>query len=249
MFLQLLLLPSGGNRSKAVHLGWHRTLSVQSTGHPKQYTTHFDFRRLELSAITIQGDAMSPSTTPQKPNEAVDFERFTATGRPIGTAPSAVVPGYAGALSGPDGMLSGQPILPTRFTDDSIIQVPIRISNLHDPDDQFDEWWSTLKGETTPRKRGFKAALQSLLLRTPAGAKKGQFVLLDMTRADYLRYCAKDERGKYIGTEPQDVSRRVLREMVTRQEEAKPHSTASAPHHLRSTADARAWSATAAALI
>ncbi|KAL9086642.1 MAG: hypothetical protein Q9159_004051 [Coniocarpon cinnabarinum] len=160
----------------------------------------------------------------------IDFERFTATGRPFGSAPIVAAGGAGGTggtAIGPAGQLYGPDALPQRFTDESMILVPVRRSDIEDPDEDFEAWWSSLKAQSGGRRGSVKTLMRTLLLRSPAGAKKGDFIMLNMQRADYLRYCAKDEQGAYIGSEPQGESRLFLRDLLARQHGERSMSTAS----------------------
>ena len=158
-----------------------------------------------------------------------DYQRFTATGRPMGSAPP-VSAGFAGAgIAGVGGIWLPPSHLPMRFTDNSIITVPVRLADLQDPNEDFDAWWDTANKESKSRRRSIKSIARSILLREPAGSKRGDFVLLKITRGDYLKYCAKDENGKYIGTEPQSAGRAFLKDMVARQQTERSNSTATFP--------------------
>ena len=123
-------------------------------------------------------------------------------------------------------MLGTQSMLPHRFKDTSIILVPIRLSDLFDPDEDFEAWWGSIKKDSGAKKRRFSFSRISLF-KPITGAGKGEFVTVEMTRADYIRYYAKDEKGQYIGTEPQSVSRAALKEMIARQNGGRSASTAS----------------------
>lgn len=181
-----------------------------------------DPARIDMAYTNIQPLNSHASAQPD------EMERFTAIGRPMGHSPSVTLGDAWGGTTGGFGAFALPTHLPIRFTDESIISVPIRLSDLQDPEEEFDAWWSSANKESKTRKKSFKNLAKSLLLRDRLGAKKGEFMLVRMTRGDYLKYCAKDERGKYIGTEPQGRSRQALREMVSRQRSERSNSLATA---------------------
>ncbi len=96
--------------------------------------------------------------------------------------------------------------LPVRFTDDSILNIPIPYKDLFPTDElgiKIDD--SNTNG---PVHRGGERRRSSIFGRLTRGDKekkeKGGFRLVKMTRREYLMYWAKDEEGNYIGTEPKE---------------------------------------------
>lgn len=129
------------------------------------------------------------------------LQSFTATGRPISKTSASNkgtgLDGYASAES----YGAGAPnLLPVRFTDESIISVPV----LPPPDvPDSDEEDNPVKGlPSKPKSRfSFSSFRRKSSSSTSKKDKKPDFVIKDMTRAEYLKHYAKDENGKYIGTE------------------------------------------------
>ncbi|KAL0262442.1 hypothetical protein SLS55_001410 [Diplodia seriata] len=99
---------------------------------------------------------------------------------------------------------SGAPnLLPFRFTDESIINVPIPAEDLEDPE-------SESHPPATERRSSWMAKLGRKL-----GNKGKQPILnVKMTRGEYLKYWAKDENGNYVGTEPEGEGKRIWREKL-----------------------------------
>ena len=96
--------------------------------------------------------------------------------------------------------------LPVRFTDDSILNIPIPYKDLF-PTDHLD-----IKMDDTScsgpvhvgKARRRSSILEKLKGSGRAKKDKGGFRLVKMTRREYLMYWAKDEAGNYIGTEPKE---------------------------------------------
>ncbi|KAL8836972.1 MAG: hypothetical protein Q9176_005973 [Flavoplaca citrina] len=128
------------------------------------------------------------------------LQRFTATGRP--NIPSDFVP-------------QAPQHLPQKFTDDSVLKIPIPVSDLSDSTDISTTSPST-ESSTLPAANNKETPRRSSVLRKLKGKdkieKKGDFVMVDMTRREYLMYWAKDEEGRYVGTELEGEGRRRLRE-------------------------------------
>lgn len=108
---------------------------------------------------------------------------------------------------------SGVPnLLPFRFTDNSIINVPIPAEELEDetenpiPATERRSSWIEKVGKKLGRK------------------EKQKIVNLKMTRGEYLKYWAKDGDGNYIGTEPQEMGKRMWREKFRAEREASLNS-------------------------
>lgn len=153
------------------------------------------------------------------PNNDDDMQRFTAAGRPFNrdVVQNAPLSGFGGVGNIGGGMFATQKMLPHRFTDQSIITVPVRRSDMDEPPAYSEIGGQEQDAGAQKGKKKKSASWTSRLGIKDHGSKTGQFVTLSMTRADYLMYCAKDERGQYIGSEPQEISRRVLGEMAAEQ--------------------------------
>ncbi|KAL8668891.1 MAG: hypothetical protein Q9168_006500 [Polycauliona sp. 1 TL-2023] len=154
------------------------------------------------------------SSTPTDHNETEPLvqdtdamQRFTAIGKPK--------PQYKpSALGNMTSNFVGQApqFLPQKFTDDSIIAVPIRLSALEDPLAGSDGD-SAGKGSAGPdQQQRRRSSSSKFIQKLKGGGKKDDFKMVNMTRREYLMYWAKDEEGRYIGTEPEGEGRRVLRE-------------------------------------
>lgn len=88
--------------------------------------------------------------------------------------------------------------LPWKFRDTDIITVPILTSEL--------------EGEESERAPAEKPRRRSSLTRWLVGAEKAPaFKMVKMTRGEYLKYWAKDEEGRYVGTEPRGSGRERLK--------------------------------------
>ncbi|KAL8821035.1 MAG: hypothetical protein Q9223_000874 [Gallowayella weberi] len=84
--------------------------------------------------------------------------------------------------------------------DDSIITVPIPLFVLYPPFNPVDLI------PTNPSREGRVSWF--------GRAKKStaqEFKFVEMTRKEYLMYWAKDDRGRYVGTEPEGEGRKVLK--------------------------------------
>ncbi|KAL8663692.1 MAG: hypothetical protein Q9202_003638 [Teloschistes flavicans] len=149
-----------------------------------------------------------PATSSEKAPLAHDtdeMQRFTATGRPMPAyAPSALANMSADPLS------QAPQFLPQKFTDDSILTIPIpwsalafSPSSLSTPD--------PISPTTTPTNKS-KSSILAKLKPGKEKRKKEGFRMVRMTRREYLAYWAKDEQGRYIGTEAEGERLRRLRE-------------------------------------
>ena len=103
--------------------------------------------------------------------------------------------------------------LPVKFTDDSKIKIAIPYADLPprltSPSDDQDQ----------SRKKSFVGRLGSKLSLpgkngdgNGEGTNKRGFRMIEMTRREYLMYWAKDEQGRYIGTEPKGKGAEIWRE-------------------------------------
>ncbi|KAK5946629.1 hypothetical protein PMZ80_000772 [Knufia obscura] len=131
------------------------------------------------------------------------LQSFTATGRPI-TKTSASMKGTGlDGLNSADAFGAGAPnLLPFRFTDESIISVPVLpppdISESKLAASDSDEDDNPIKGLKPKSRFSFSSFRRKSSSKKD---KKPDFVMKDMTRAEYLKHYAKDDNGKYIGTE------------------------------------------------
>ncbi|KAH7054469.1 hypothetical protein B0J12DRAFT_454318 [Macrophomina phaseolina] len=133
-----------------------------------------------------------------------DLQHFTATGRPKPSFDPSISNTDFGLFTG-----SGAPnLLPFRFTDDSIINVPVPAGYLED------------ETESSPSPTERKSSWIGKIGRKLGGKERQKFVNLKMTRGEYLKYWAKDENGNYIGTEPEGAGRQIWREKLKAEREA-----------------------------
>lgn len=115
--------------------------------------------------------------------------------------------------------------LPTKFTDDSIISVPVSVhapmeENDHhhhrakDVDDDDDDEGPVKHERSNSSSSSSMASklinkLKGGAANTSDGGKGGKrealVKILRMSRRDYLKYWARDNDGKYIGTEPEHL--------------------------------------------
>lgn len=139
-------------------------------------------------------------------NDDPSLQSFTATGRPM---PKARSQGSGmTALTGSESNGAGAPnLLPVRFTDDSIISVPVMPSeeetNAHDtnsnPVKDMDE--DSSLGPIKEEKRRFSFFHRKSSRSSGSRSQKiPPFVMKDMRRSEYLMYYAKDDDGNYVGT-------------------------------------------------
>ncbi len=96
--------------------------------------------------------------------------------------------------------------LPVRFTDESILNIPIPYKDLF-PIDELDNKHDDSNNHG-PVHTGKESRRSSIFGKLKSGLKekkqKEGFRLVKMTRREYLMYWAKDEQGRYIGTEPKE---------------------------------------------
>lgn len=151
-----------------------------------------------------KGDGVTASAVTIETTEVPDMQRFTAAGRPK--------PNFDPSISNTDfGMFTGggtPNLLPFRFTDDSIINVPIPLEDLEDePEEQ---------APGTERRSSWMGRIG----RKMAGKEKQKIRNVKMTRGEYLKYWAKDEHGNYVGTEPEEMGKQIWREKLKAEREA-----------------------------
>lgn len=110
--------------------------------------------------------------------------------------------------------------LPQKFTDESLLMIPVPMSALKDPssapngdDDAVGE---QPKQERQQQQQQQQRRSSNFMNKLKGGEKKGrkkeEFKMVKMTRGEYLMYWAKDEEGRYMGTEPEGEGARRLRE-------------------------------------
>lgn len=92
-------------------------------------------------------------------------------------------------------------LLPFRFTDESVIDVPIPARYLDEPG-----------SESKPAPERRRSVVDKLLGK--GKGKKEEIIVLKMTRGEYLKYWARDDNLNYIGTEPEEEGRRSWRERM-----------------------------------
>ncbi|KAL8742998.1 MAG: hypothetical protein Q9190_004593 [Brigantiaea leucoxantha] len=152
----------------------------------------------------------SPDTSPSSETEALTrdtdaMQRFTATGRPMPTyTPSALANTATGTS-----IAEAPQFLPVKFTDDSILTIPIPLSKLYPSAVGSNNIDTQNQNPVQQERRRWSVFGKS-------GGKeekdKGGFKMVKMTRREYLMYWAKDEQGRYIGTEPEGDGRKLLLE-------------------------------------
>ena len=181
----------------------------------------------------------SPDTSPSSETEALArdtdaMQRFTATGRPYvcqlsshcpdTSAHSAIQPAnplpihrrmptytpsaLANTATGTS-VAEAPQFLPVKFTDDSILTIPIPLSKLYPSAVGSNNIDTQNQNPVQQERRRWSVFGKS-------GGKeekdKGGFKMVKMTRREYLMYWAKDEQGRYIGTEPEGDGRKLLLE-------------------------------------
>lgn len=214
----------------------------------------FDIHRSSLVTMTkkdqqnqdIIVEVQSIAPTERSSQGKNDMEHFTATGRPyvscilhssstpkddedllITNSGSRIqVPSEASGLAAMqyDNFTPTAPqLLPWKFTDDDLISIPVPWEPSDDDDDAA-EPASKAKGKSWGSK-----------IRDKLGKNSSpQFRIVQVSRGDYLRYFAKDEQGRYCGTEPEGLGLRLLRE---RERQPKPEGHDTKEVHRRSLLD------------
>ncbi|KAI9753452.1 MAG: hypothetical protein M1835_000991 [Candelina submexicana] len=156
----------------------------------------FNKRDNDKSDTTVETASVAPSeATTLVPDQNDGMQRFTATGRPMPNYnPSALASGFYGPFGG-----EAVQHLPSKFTDDSIIHVPIPVDES-----------STSEIQQKERKQSWVRKIGDGIRGKKTG--QGKFRMVKMTRGEYLKYWAKDEEGRYIGTEPEGLGRELWRD-------------------------------------
>ena len=120
-------------------------------------------------------------------------QRFTATGRPWVPPSKHEKAQFAMTQIGfADTFAQGAPqLLPFRYTDDSIISVPVLR-----PEDVGSYAHRASVADGSAKKKFWQSRWKS-----KDGGLNEKFVIKKMKRGDYLKYYAKDDEGRYCGTE------------------------------------------------
>ncbi|KAL2421822.1 hypothetical protein ABEF95_008126 [Exophiala dermatitidis] len=130
-----------------------------------------------------------------------DMQPFTATGRPYSQSHNK--PGRSGsamdALASVESYGAGAAnLLPTKFTDDSLISVPVLrpedIGRHHQVSRSGEGGGENKAGKLSFFRRKSSSSQQT-------SSSSDNFVMRRIPRRDYLAHYAKDEAGRYIGTE------------------------------------------------
>lgn len=156
------------------------------------------FRDTDNKAVAYGSNPTAPTSDTASdaellvPPQGLDedsMQRFTATGRP---APRFKASGLQ-SLGGDN--YSIPQLLPKRYTDDSII--PAIVTDVVPSEKTFQA------GEG--KKKGFLGRFKGKKEEVVGenGERKGVTKVVYMPRREYLKFFAKDERGEYIGSEPQ----------------------------------------------
>ncbi|KZF22829.1 hypothetical protein L228DRAFT_268211 [Xylona heveae TC161] len=85
-------------------------------------------------------------------------------------------------------------------------------------------WWKRSGGGTSNSNT---KTIPSLIHPNQKKAREKKYQIVQMTRGEYLKYWAKDEQGRYCGTEPEGKGRELWRERLRAAREASGHG---APH-------------------
>lgn len=100
-------------------------------------------------------------------------------------------------------------LLPLRYTDDSIISVPVLPATTHDSknssqllsdtDTDTDRQHQNTTTDASKKPSPFSTFIRRL--SSSSKPKYPAFVMRDMSRGEYLRFYAKDAGGRYCGSE------------------------------------------------
>lgn len=123
-----------------------------------------------------------------------DLQHFTATGRSIPDEKDMLKGRAMNSLSGSECLGTGPAnFAPVLFTGHSIVNVAVQ------PPPPYPG--SMLGDDEKPAKEWKKRLSMSALQRSMKTGKQPKFIMKEMTREEYLKHYAKDESGKYCGTE------------------------------------------------
>ncbi|KAL9083120.1 MAG: hypothetical protein Q9165_008650 [Trypethelium subeluteriae] len=171
----------------------------------------------ELTPLRDNAQSIPTDTTPLMPhalprtyepirgtNDGLDLDRFTATGQPM---PRYQHDHYTNMMShGSGSTTAGANLLPFRYTDASIITIPIDLSELppdrsaslpDSPSPAIDETPSEKPKEKRGRAGSFLRRISSATQGEKEKKSKKEIKAVRMTRGEYLQYWAKDEKGNY----------------------------------------------------
>lgn len=171
--------------------------------HPKASTLPMDYQNPFQNNIT--NDQTPSAMSSRDPNDPI-YQNFTATGRPL--APSRIGPNSSWALSLDAAESFGRAapnLLPVRYTDNSIISVPV-LSHAEPTqsngytDDNASEDLNPIKEQNSKSGRS-RFSLSSFRRKSTSKGKQQDFIIKEMTRGNYLKHYAKDDSGRYIGSE------------------------------------------------
>jgi len=133
--------------------------------------------------------------------------RTTLTGRQLDYQHDAltnVMVGDAGFTSS----TAGANLLPQGYTDNSLVRIPIKLSDLEADDDI-----QLMKQQSQPKqKKGFFRKMSGAF----APKTEGEIKMVPMSRGDYLKYWAKGEDGHFLPDveEPAEGRREWVRKQL-----------------------------------
>lgn len=127
------------------------------------------------------------------------IQRFTATGQPYKPKDQNDNSGMMFADTFAAGSAAAN-TLPFKFTDDSKLTIPVLPNGRTEiVRDDTSSMTNDVKEE---KSRGFFRKLSTSTSSSKSNKKKNSdFVMKDMTRREYLKHYAKDDKGRYCGSE------------------------------------------------
>lgn len=144
--------------------------------------------------------------------------RTTLTGQPIAYKHDALTNVAVGDAGFVGGGAAGANLLPHGYTDDSIVRIPLKISDI--------------EGEQPPAKQEKKKGLMRRLSNAISLGDKasGEIRVVTMTRGDYLKHWAKGEDGKFLPTveEPSEGRKEWVRKQLEDEVQKRPRPGAAA---------------------
>lgn len=166
------------SRRPLVPVYWYLGISL---GIRPSLSQHNNPKTYVRTLTKLAGRRAVNNDDPEQLKMSDGLDRFTATGRPY-KAPSdedKAAAAYDSVMASDSFSVAGVNHLPVKFTDDSIISIPVLP---HGGATQIQSgkkktFWSRRKSENT------------------------NFVMKQMSRREYLEHYAKDDQGKYIGSE------------------------------------------------
>ncbi|KAF2236579.1 hypothetical protein EV356DRAFT_498105 [Viridothelium virens] len=171
----------------------------------------------ELTPLRDSAQSIPTDSTPLMPdgpsrtyepirgtNDSLGLDRFTATGQPM---PRYQHDHYTNMMShGSGSTTAGANLLPFRYTDASIITIPINLSDLppdrsvslpDSPSLAIAEAASDQPKEKKGKAGSFFRRISSATQGEKEKNSKKEIKAVRMTRGEYLQYWAKDEKGNY----------------------------------------------------